>query len=131
MSDGVSKRSALSLDGQAPGEEQLACFSREWLDRSYDPSLAKLGSRYGLQGTRLHDARHTHASLLLRQGVHPKIVSERLGHASISITLDTYSHVLPGLQEAAALRFDAEVAAREPIVDGDVKRALANGPEAL
>ena len=43
---------------------------------------------------------------MLRQGVHPKIVSERLGHASINITLDTYSHVLPGLQAAAAKRFE-------------------------
>ena len=43
---------------------------------------------------------------MLQQGIHPKIVSERLGHSSISITLDTYSHVLPGLQEAAARRFE-------------------------
>jgi integrase len=44
--------------------------------------------------------------LMLRQGIHPKIVSERLGHSSIAITLDTYSHILPGLQEAAARKFD-------------------------
>jgi len=43
---------------------------------------------------------------MLKQGIHPKIVQERLGHASISITLDTYSHVVPGLQQAAANRFD-------------------------
>jgi integrase len=43
---------------------------------------------------------------MLKQGIHPKIVQERLGHASIQITLDTYSHVAPGLQEAAAKRFD-------------------------
>ena len=43
---------------------------------------------------------------MLKQGTHPKIVQERLGHASIQITLDTYSHVAPGLQEAAATRFD-------------------------
>ena len=55
---------------------------------------------------RLHDLRHTHASLMLQQGIHPKIVSERLGHANIQMSLDTYSHVLPGLQEAAAQRFD-------------------------
>ena len=55
---------------------------------------------------RFHDLRHTHATLMLKQGVHPKIVSERLGHSSINITLDTYSHVLPGLQEAAALEFE-------------------------
>ncbi len=52
------------------------------------------------------DDRHTHASLLLKQGVHPKIVQERLGHGSIQITLDTYSHVAPGLQQTAADKFD-------------------------
>jgi integrase len=66
----------------------------------------KLVRRIGLRGIRLHDARHTHASLMLKQGVHPKIVQERLGHASIQLTLDTYSHVVPGLQEAAAAGFD-------------------------
>jgi integrase len=66
----------------------------------------KLVRRVGLKGIRLHDARHSHASLMLKAGIHPKIVQERLGHASIQITLDTYSHVAPGLQEAAANRFD-------------------------
>lgn len=60
----------------------------------------------GLKVIRLHDARHTHASLMLKQGVHPKVVQERLGHSSIAITLDTYSHVAPGLQQAAAESFD-------------------------
>ena len=62
--------------------------------------------RAGLNHFRLHDARHTHASLLLKQGAHPKVVQERLGHATISTTLDLYSHVTPGLQAAAANRFD-------------------------
>jgi len=52
------------------------------------------------------------ASLLLKQGIHPKVVQERLGHASIQITLDTYSHVAPGLQEAAAALFDKGLAPR-------------------
>jgi integrase len=65
----------------------------------------KLAKKTGVD-VRLHDARHTHASLMLKQGIHPKVVQERLGHATISTTLDTYSHVLPGLQEAAASRFD-------------------------
>jgi integrase len=51
---------------------------------------------------RLHDLRHTHATLALQAGVHPKVVSERLGHATVSITLDTYSHAIPALQEEAA-----------------------------
>lgn len=62
--------------------------------------------RAGLKPIRLHDLRHTHATLLLLAGVHPKIVSERLGHASVAITLDIYSYVLPGMQEAAAVIFD-------------------------
>lgn len=71
-----------------------------------------LAARCGLKVIRLHDARHSHASLMLKQGVHPKIVQERLGHASIQITLDTYSHVAPGLQEAAAAQFDKLVLPR-------------------
>lgn len=54
---------------------------------------------------RLHDVRHTHATLLLKAGINPKVVSERLGHSSVAFTLDTYAHVLPGMQPAAAERF--------------------------
>lgn len=76
------------------------------LPNSVTHAWIKIVRRCGLSGIRLHDARHTHASLLLKQGVHPKIVQERLGHGSIQITLDTYSHVAPGLQQAAANNFD-------------------------
>lgn len=62
--------------------------------------------RAGLPHVRFHDLRHAHATLMLSKGVHPKIVSERLGHASIGITLDTYSHVLPAMQQEAAAAFD-------------------------
>jgi integrase len=58
---------------------------------------------------RMHDLRHTWASLALRAGVHPKVVQERLGHANISITMDIYSHVLPDLQESAAELVAAQV----------------------
>jgi len=76
----------------------------------------KIAKRAGIYGVvRLHDLRHTHASLMLRQGVHPKIVQERLGHSTISVTLDTYSHVTPGLQEQAALRFEQELATAQPV----------------
>jgi integrase len=69
---------------------------------------------YGTMGggghrTRFHDVRHANASLLMAQGVHPKIVSERVGHSSVSITRDTYSHVPPGLQGQAAAGLDALV----------------------
>jgi len=76
------------------------------LPNSVSHAWSKIANRAGLKGIRLHDARHTHASIMLKQGVHPKVVQERLGHASIQITLDTYSHVTPGLQQAAANRFD-------------------------
>jgi integrase len=80
------------------------------LPGSVTQAWRKMAAKSGLTGIRLHDARHTHASLLLKQGVHPKIVQERLGHATIATTLDIYSHVAPGLQEAAARKFD-EIAA--------------------
>jgi integrase len=61
--------------------------------------------RAGLPHIRFHDLRHTCATLLFGKGVHPKFVQELLGHATIAITLDTYSHVMPGMgdQTAAAM----------------------------
>ena len=56
----------------------------------------------GLAHLRFHDLRHIHATLMLMGGVHPKVVAERLGHANVGITMDTYSHVLPNLQSQAA-----------------------------
>jgi integrase len=66
-----------------------------------------LRRRTDLPRVRFHDLRHSHATLLLRKNVHPKIVSERLGHSTVGITLDVYSHVLPGMQEEAARKIDA------------------------
>ena len=61
----------------------------------------------GLPDLRFHDLRHTSATLLLAQGVHPKIVQERLGHADIAMTLNRYSHVTPDMQRSAADTLDA------------------------
>jgi len=58
---------------------------------------------------RIHDLRHSCASLLLGQGVHPRVVMETLGHGQVSITLDTYSHVLPVLGAEAAAKMNAAV----------------------
>ena len=63
--------------------------------------------RLKLTRIRLHDLRHSHATLALQAGVHPKVVQERLGHANIGITLDTYSHVTPAMQSDAAERVAA------------------------
>ena len=72
------------------------------LRRSFRPLLTKTG----LPIIRFHDLRHSAATLLLTAGVHPKIVQELLGHSQISLTLDTYSHVLPSLQEDAVNRLN-------------------------
>jgi hypothetical protein len=61
----------------------------------------------GLPHIRFHDLRHTHASLLLKAGVHPKVVSERLGHCSVSFTLDVYSHVMPGCRSRRRRKLEA------------------------
>lgn len=70
----------------------------------------------GVPRIRLHDLRHTHATILLKRGVHPKVVQERLGHSDITVTLNTYSHVVPGLQAAAAKAID-------PLFDHGRKKA--------
>jgi integrase len=67
--------------------------------RSSQPILKQAG----LASRRLYDLRHTCATLLLAAGVNPKIVSERIGHSSVVLTLNTYSHVLPGMQDVAAM----------------------------
>ncbi|MBA7662682.1 putative defective protein IntQ [subsurface metagenome] len=97
------------LLGKLPADSDLVFSHLDGKPR--DPGVvshtfAKVLKKAGLPHIRFHDLRHTHATLLLKGGIHPKIVSERLGHANIGITLDTYSHVLPGLQERAAERFD-------------------------
>lgn len=99
------------------GDSLIFCYrsGSPILPRGYSGAFTRIMKQAGLEGYRLHDARHAHATLMLRQGVHPKIVQERLGHAKVGTTLDIYSHVTPGLQEAAALRFEEGLqAAREP-----------------
>jgi integrase len=64
-----------------------------------------------LPAYRFHDLRHAHATHLLASGAHPKVASERLGHSKVGITLDLYSHVMPGMQEDAAARADAALQA--------------------
>jgi integrase len=71
---------------------------------SVSKTFVQLVKNAELPRIRLHDLRHTYATLALRAGVHPKVVSERLGHSSIALTLDTYSHVLPVLDSEAAER---------------------------
>ena len=76
------------------------------LPHSVSQAWRRLVKKAGFPGIRLHDARHTHATLMLEQGVNWKIISERLGHGSVAMTLDLYAHASPGLQQAAAQGFD-------------------------
>ena len=73
-------------------------FSSRNLIRHYHDTLDKAG----IPRMRFHDLRHTTASLLLKANIHPKIVQAILGHSTITLTLDTYSHLLPGAQDEAA-----------------------------
>lgn len=72
----------------------------------------RMSRQLGLPAIRAYDLRHAHATFLLALGVHPKVVQERLGHSRIQVTMDTYSHVLPGLQEEATRRLEERLFGR-------------------
>jgi len=69
-------------------------------------SFRTIRQKLKIKQIRFHDLRHTHASLLFSLKEHPKVVQERLGHSSIEITMDTYSHMLPNMQKSAAQKLD-------------------------
>jgi integrase len=78
-----------------------------WPPSAFTSAYRDLLRRRKLPNVRFHDLRHSHASQLLRAGVSPKVISERLGHSKVGFTLDVYSHLLPGMQEEAASKVDA------------------------
>ena len=80
----------------------------------------RLLRRVGLPGLRLHDLRHAFATRLLEASVHPKVVSEALGHSSVSFTMDTYQHLMPTMQDAATR-------AIEEAIGGTVAAGLEDG----
>jgi integrase len=90
-----------------------------WLPDLFTASFRRMVRNAKIGHIRFHDLRHSHATQMLMQGIHPKVVSERLGHSSIAITLDTYSHVLPGIQEEAAAKIDAALRGAV-IADSDI-----------
>jgi integrase len=99
-----------SLGGSEPDYDSFVfCHpdGRPLTPHSVTQAFQRARTRAGLKGLRLHDLRHTHASLMLAEGVNLKVVSERLGHSSIGITGDLYSHVLPTVQAEAVERFGA------------------------
>ena len=75
-----------------------------FMTKHFRPALARAGLPKGI---RFHDLRHTHASLLIARGAHPKAIQERLGHSSITVTLDTYGHLFPGVGDELAHELDA------------------------
>jgi len=95
--------------GQPPTLDSLVFGSLE--GKPLDPSVlshdfARIVKRAGLKGVRFHDLRHTFASLMLLRGAKPKVISEALGHASVAFTMDTYSHIIEGMQEDAMALLD-------------------------
>jgi len=102
-------------------DDGLVCAREDgslWKPDTFTADFARLAKKAGLR-LRLHDLRHSHATQLLVNGIHPKVVSERLGHSTVGITLDIYSHVLPGLQDDAAKKLD--VALRSAIEQRQAK----------
>lgn len=91
---------------------------KPWPPDNLSTAFAAFVRQSEIKHLRFHDLRHTHATQLLKEGVHPKVVSERLGHSTVAITLDTYSHVLPGMQKDAVARLDTAL-----------RSALARGSE--
>jgi integrase len=104
-----AQNSGLELGGDGVLDDHSFVFchpdGRPLTPHSVTQAFRRARARAGLEGFRLHDLRHTHATLLLAEGVHLKVVSERLGHSSISITGDLYSHILPSVQIEAVQRF--------------------------
>lgn len=98
------------LLGENYHDENFVCA---WGDgRPMDPhyvssKFAKLVKKLNYPKIRFHDLRHTHATMLLQQGVNPKIVQERLGHSQVTVTLDIYSHVLPNMQKEAVQKLES------------------------
>jgi integrase len=88
-------------------------FTREdgtaWRPERVTQIFAALVKKTKVPVITLHGLRHTHATLALAAGVHPKVVSERLGHSTVSLTLDVYSHAIPSMEEEAAVRIAALV----------------------
>jgi integrase len=105
----------LALGAGYADEDLVVCLvdGRPLHPKTLSYYFERESKRLELPKIRLHDLRHTHATLALKAGVHPRVVQERLGHANVSITLDTYSHVDLDMQAAAALRVAALVVGSE------------------
>ena len=105
----VAQAEQLLRLGVRQSDETHVCLQpnyEPWPPRNLSGAFIKFVVARGLPRVRLHDLRHSHATHLLQANVHPKVVQERLGHANIAITMDLYTHVMPGMQDDAASRVD-------------------------
>lgn len=96
-------------------------------DKPLDPSVlihnfTKVAGKAGRAGVRFHDLRHTFASLMLLRGAKPKVISEALGHGSVSFTMDVYSHIIEGMQSEAMALLDGV------LPDGVVRNSVVKMP---
>ncbi len=124
------ERAALGLDGAGPDDAVFADeFGRPFHPQRLRRMFGRASERAGLPAIRLHDLRHTMATTALTAGIHPKIVQERLGHTTVAMTLDTYSHVTDTIQSAAAeeLHRIMNPSERGPVIG----ESLEETPEAL
>jgi len=90
-------------------------------------TFAKIVKGAGLDSVRFHDLRHTFASLMLLRGAKPKVISEALGHASVAFTMDTYSHIISGMQEEAMALLDEVIPVAIRRQDSASKREFPDG----
>lgn len=110
----AEQQSRRELLGAAYQPHDLVCCVEDgsiWNPAAFTSAYKDLLRRRKIKAVRFHDLRHSHASQLLRSGVNPKIISERLGHSKVGFTLDVYAHLLPGMQEEAATQTNVGLAA--------------------
>jgi len=101
----MAQQKLKALLGDAYQDEGLICCREDgsvWPPAAFTSAYRDLLRRRNMKNIPFHHLRHAHASHLLKAGVSAKVVSERLGHSSVSFTLDTYAHLLPGMDEQAA-----------------------------
>jgi len=127
----INRQAEYLLLGKTLGEDDLIFSNPDGAPA--DPgtlthNFAKIVKKAGLEHLRFHDLRHTFASLMLIAGVHPKIVSEMLGHSSVAFTLDVYSHVVGGLQKKAMEQLDQMLLPELP-ESQDVGKMSATDPQ--
>ncbi len=125
----AAERKSAGLDAAGPDDAVFADgFGRPYHPQRLRTMFGKASERAGVPAIRLHDLRHTMATTALTAGIHPKIVQERLGHTTVAMTLDTYSHVTDTIQAAAA---EELYRVMNSVRDPEIGESLEETPEAL